>query len=79
MVITMEDIVAMIQSVGFPVVCTIMLAYLLIVENRQHKEEMNSLPQKISGFDSTKDFLKHIISLLKIYYCSHYRNCNFYE
>ena len=29
------------------------------------KEEMNSLPQKISGFDSTKDFLKHIIFIAR--------------
>lgn len=57
----MEDIVAMIQSVGFPVVCTIMLAYLLIVENRQHKEEMNSLKDAIHSNTLIMTELKQLI------------------
>ena len=34
----MNDIVTAISTVGFPIVCTIMLMYLLMKENENHKE-----------------------------------------
>lgn len=57
----MDEIVTMIQSVGFPIACTIMLAYLLIVENRQHKEEMNSLKDAIVSNTLIMTELKQLI------------------
>ena len=45
----MDEIVTAISTVGFPIVCTLMLMYLLIKENENHKEEMNQLKDTIAA------------------------------
>ena len=45
----MDEIVKAISTVGFPIVCTLMLMYLLIKENENHKEEMNQLKDTIAA------------------------------
>lgn len=45
----MDEIVTAISTVGFPIVCTLMLMYLLIKENENHKEEMNQLKDTITA------------------------------
>lgn len=43
----MDEIVTAISTVGFPIVCTLILMYLLVKENDQHKEEMSALKETI--------------------------------
>jgi len=45
----MDELVTAISTVGFPIVCTLMLMYLLIKENENHKEEMNQLKDTIAA------------------------------
>lgn len=57
----MDEMVTLIQSVGFPIACTIILAYLLFVENKQHKEEMNSLKDAIHSNTLIMTELKQLL------------------
>lgn len=57
----MDEMVALIQSVGFPIACTIILAYLLLVENKAHKEEMNSLKDAIHSNTLIMTELKQLL------------------
>ena len=45
----MNEIIQAISSVGFPIVCSILLGYLLITEQRNHKEEMLQLKDAINS------------------------------
>lgn len=58
----MDEIVTAISTVGFPIVCTLMLMYLLIKENENHKEEMNQLKDTIAANTIVLKELKQLIS-----------------
>ena len=45
----MSELVEMINSVGFPIVATCMMAYLLLNEQKAHKEEMKELQKTIEN------------------------------
>ena len=58
----MNDLITAISTVGFPIVCTIMLMYLLVKENDMHKEEMNALKDTISSNTIVLTELKQLLS-----------------
>lgn len=58
----MDEIVTAISTVGFPIVCTLMLMYLLIKENENHKEEMNQLKDTIAANTIVLKELKQLIN-----------------
>ena len=45
----MEEIITAISTVGFPIVCTLMIGYFLLKEQVSHKEEMNELRNSIEN------------------------------
>lgn len=45
----MEEIVNAISTVGFPIVCTLILGYILIQEQKAHKQEMLELRASIEN------------------------------
>lgn len=45
----MEELVNAISTVGFPIVCTLMLGYVLIQEQKAHKQEMLELKASIEN------------------------------
>ena len=45
----MNEIIQAISSVGFPIVCSLLMGYLLLTEQRNHKEEMNQLKDAINS------------------------------
>ena len=62
----MNDIVTAISTVGFPIVCTLLMMYLLVKENESHKEETSSLKDSINANTVIMSELKQLISdLLK--------------
>lgn len=44
-----QDITAFINSVGFPIVLTLLLGYLLIKEQENHKKEMTNLIESLNN------------------------------
>lgn len=58
----MDEIVTAISTVGFPIVCTIMLMYLLIKENENHKAEMNALKDTIANNTLVLTELKQLLN-----------------
>lgn len=61
-VYSMNDIVTAISTVGFPIVCTIMLMYLLMKENENHKDEMNALKDTIANNTIVLTELKQLLN-----------------
>ena len=57
----MDELITAISTVGFPIVCTVMLMYLLVKENENHKAEMNSLKDTIAGNTIVLTELKQIM------------------
>lgn len=58
----MDEIVTAISTVGFPIVCTLMLMYLLMKENENHKEEMNQLKDTIAQNTIVLTELKQLLN-----------------
>ena len=58
----MNDIVTAISTVGFPIVCTIMLMFLLMKENENHKAEMNALKDTIANNTIVLTELKQLLN-----------------
>lgn len=44
----MNDVITAINTVGFPIVCCLILAYLVYKMNVSHKEEMNQLKEALN-------------------------------
>lgn len=44
----MSEILTAINTVGFPIVCCIVLAYLVYNMNKSHKEEMNDVKEALN-------------------------------
>lgn len=61
----MNEIIQAISSVGFPIVCSILLGYLLLTEQRNHKEEMNQLKDAINSNTMIMVELKTLIESIK--------------
>ena len=58
----MDEIVTAISTVGFPIVCTLILLYLLVKENEQHKEEMSALKETIHNNTVVLAELKQLLN-----------------
>lgn len=58
----MDEIVTAISTVGFPIVCTLILLYLLVKENEQHKEEMSSIKDTIQNNTIVLTELKQLLN-----------------
>jgi len=61
----MNDIITAISSVGFPIVCTLIMGYLLIEEQKNHKEEMAQLKDAIHGNTIVMTELKQYLEILR--------------
>lgn len=61
----MNEIIQAISSVGFPIVCSILLGYLLITEQRNHKEEMLQLKDAINSNTLIMSELKQLLEDLR--------------
>ena len=57
----MEDILTAISTVGFPIVCCLILGYLLIQEQNAHKEESARLVESINNNTLIMRELKQLI------------------
>ena len=58
----MDEIITAISTVGFPIVCTLILLYLLVRENEQHKEEMSALKETIHNNTVVLAELKQLLT-----------------
>ncbi len=58
----MDELVTAISTVGFPIVCTLLLTYLLMKENENHHEEMNQLKDTIAANTIVLKELKQLIN-----------------
>lgn len=58
----MDEIVTAISTVGFPIVCTLILLYLLVKENEQHKDEMSSIKDTIQNNTIVLSELKQLLN-----------------
>ena len=61
----MEDILTAISTVGFPIVCCLILGYLLIQEQAAHKEESARLVESINNNTLIMRELKQLIYDIK--------------
>lgn len=57
----MEEIVNAISTVGFPIVCTLILGYILIQEQKAHKQEMLELRASIENNTLVMAELKQLL------------------
>lgn len=58
----MDDIVNAISTVGFPIVCTMMLAYILNSENEKNDSRMIEF---IKAIDNNTDVINRLILYIK--------------
>lgn len=58
----MDEIVTAISTVGFPIVCTLILTYLLMKENENHHDEMNELKDTIAANTVVLSELKQLLN-----------------
>lgn len=61
----MEAIVQMISSVGFPIVASLILGYLLLEEKKDHKEEIATLTQAIHSNTLVMTELKLLLTEIR--------------
>lgn len=61
----MNEILSAISTVGFPIVCTIMLGYLLLQEKDVHKQEMDELRKSIEANTLVMSELKFLINEMR--------------
>lgn len=61
----MDDILTAISTVGFPIVCCLILGYLLIQEQNAHKEESARLVESINNNTLIMRELKQLIYDIK--------------
>lgn len=59
--VTFEALINAITTVGFPIVCVFILGYLLFMEQKNHKEEMNVLSQSINSNTMIMTELKQLL------------------
>lgn len=59
---TIQSILTAISTVGFPIVATLILGYLLMKEQEAHKEETNSLKEAINSNTVIMTELKQLLS-----------------
>lgn len=61
----MQEIVQAISTVGFPIVCTLMMGYLLIHENQNHQAEIKEIKESINANTLVMTELKQFLVDLK--------------
>lgn len=61
----MQEIVQAISTVGFPIVCTLMMGYLLISENQNHQAEIKEIKESINANTLVMTELKQFLVDLK--------------
>lgn len=57
-----DMIAKLISSVGFPIVCVLIIGYLFIEEQKDHKEETNALKEAIVGNTLIMTELKQLLT-----------------
>ena len=57
----MEEVINAISTVGFPIVCTLILGYILIQEQKAHKQEMLDLKASIENNTLVMAELKQLL------------------
>lgn len=60
-----EEIITAVSTVGFPIVCTLMIGYLLLKEQSAHKEEMLQLRGSIENNTLVMTELKMLLMELR--------------
>lgn len=45
----MNDLLTAISTVGFPIVMTLLLLYMMNENNKQHKQEMNNISESLNN------------------------------
>ena len=60
-----EAIIQMISSVGFPIVATLILGYLLLEEKKDHKEEIATLTEAIHSNTLVMTELKLLLTEIR--------------
>ena len=58
---TVQTVTQLISNVGYPIVCSGALAYIVIKQNKDHKEEMNGLKDVIQQNTIVLTELKQMI------------------
>ena len=61
----MEELIQAISTVGFPIVCCLMMGYLLVTENKNHKEEIKEIKESINANTLVMAELKQFLVDLK--------------
>lgn len=61
----MDDVLTAISTVGFPIVCCLILGYLLLQEQQAHKEESDRLVESINNNTLVMRELKQLIYDIK--------------
>ena len=61
----MDDVLTAISTVGFPIVCCLILGYLLLQEQQAHKEESSRLVESINNNTLIMRELKQLICDIK--------------
>lgn len=61
----MDEIITAISTVGFPIVATLILSYLLLQEKDTHKEEMLELRKSIESNTLVMSELKILITEMR--------------
>ena len=61
----MDEIITAISTVGFPIVATLILSYLLLQEKDTHKEEMLELRKSIEANTLVMSELKFLINEMR--------------
>lgn len=57
----MDAIAQFISTVGFPIVCVLIIGYLFLNEQKYHKEETNALKEAIVGNTLVMTELKQLL------------------
>ena len=61
----MDEVLTAVSTVGFPIVCCLILGYLLLQEQQAHKEESNRLVESINNNTLIMRELKQLICDIK--------------
>lgn len=61
----MEDVLTAISTVGFPIVCCLILGYLLLQEQQAHKAESDKLVESINNNTMIMRELRQLIYDIK--------------
>lgn len=58
----MEEIISAISNVGFPIVCCILLGYLIYLMQKQHKSEVEKM---VTAINNNSTLLQQVLERLR--------------